>query len=233
MEKQRTHAWLAFVTGILLVALPALSLHFTPPSAVRARVLTRPDPVLIPQTTQLLAQLKAVCLADTTLNDYFATNSAQPTEHLRDEILNALTNADEPALPEILCQIAEVAANTAAPTASAEYIEMLHLAALRLGEASAARHVADLMIYSDFPAVRIAAARLLRRIHGQAHLAFTTRDYFVRALRDPRFVSNDGCGTLPDKYYPVRTIAALALKEMGIDVPSGEEFFFSEKALSN
>jgi hypothetical protein len=86
---------------------------------------------------------------------------------------------------------------------------MLVVIAAALGDADSVKKAGQEMAWSDFPAVRISAARTLRRLQDPR-----TIEWFLDAMDDNHFVVNGGCGTLREKFYPVRSIARLALREV-------------------
>lgn len=91
--------------------------------------------------------------------------------------------------------------------------------AAALGDAEWVIPATKLMAYSDHPAVRLCAARELGRLRNP-----TTVEWFDYAARnDDRHVRNDGCGREPEFFYPVRTAAVLALRDLGIEFKSDEE----------
>ena len=65
------------------------------------------------------------------------------------------------------------------------------------------------MTWTDVPAVRTSAARTLRRLQGRR--AF---EWFLAALNDDHFGINGGCCTVREKFYPVRSIVHLVLREL-------------------
>uniref|UniRef100_UPI000A5EC6CF hypothetical protein n=1 Tax=Verrucomicrobium spinosum TaxID=2736 RepID=UPI000A5EC6CF len=160
------------------------------------------------ETLAVLERLKAECNPRSVTNEYVFSTTAQPTELARGKILNelALLADEEPVLSAIRQRLDR--------RDTTEYAEMLQVLMLGLGDRGSLRPVGELMVLSEYPAVRICAARVLRRLHD-----VESGEFFIDALGDPRFVRNDACGIHPGKYYPVRTIAALALHEMNLYEP--------------
>lgn len=153
--------------------------------------------------SSLLQQLERECDPESPDNNYDWTLNAQPTEHKRGELLKQLNAIGPVSLAEVqACRQREV--NT-------EYHEMLTLVAMTLGDDAALEETARNMAYSTHPAVRLCAARELRKRRDRR-----MEEWFQLALRDDRSVRNDACGRESHRYYPVRVVAELALKEMGI-----------------
>lgn len=160
------------------------------------------------KTLAVLERLKAECNPRSITNEYVFSMTAQPTEAARGGLLNELVllRNEEPVLKVIRQRLAR--------RDTTEYSEMLQVLMLGLGDRESLRSVGELMVLSEYPAVRICAARVLRRLHD-----VESGEYFIDALGDARFVRNDACGMHPGKYFPVRTIAALALHEMNLPAP--------------
>jgi hypothetical protein len=201
MKSDVLRPWAAVLFGAVLAGVPVLLLRFHEGAAT-----VRPHHA--DRTLALLEQLKAECDPRSVTNEYVFSMTAQPTEIARGEIMGklALLDEEEPVM-EVLRQHLDRRDTT-------EFGEMLQVMMLGLGDSESLRPVGELMVLSEYPAVRICAARVLRRMHE-----VETGQYFIDALGDARFVRNDACGVHPGKYYPVRTIAALALHEMNLYEP--------------
>lgn len=199
MKPDVLRPWVAVFVGAVLTSAPVLLLRFQDGPHVPSRS---------EKTLAVLERLKAECNPRSVTNEYVFSMTAQPTEMARGELLNelALLTDEEPVLKVIRQHL-----DRRDPT---EYSEMLQVLLLGLGDRESLGPVGELMVLSEYPAVRICAARVLRRLHE-----VETGQYFIDALGDARFVRNDACGIHPGKYYPVRTIAALALQEMNLYEP--------------
>lgn len=152
----------------------------------------------------LLTRLEKECHPLSPSNDYSFSNSAPPTERRRREILARLHELRETASTEVKNRLESARED--------EFGEMLVVLAAGLGDAAKVDHASQIMAYSQYPAVRLCAARELRKLRDPR-----TVEWFEYALHnDERRVHNDHCGRTPEFYYPVRTVAELALKEMGL-----------------
>lgn len=199
MKSSVLRPWAAVFFGAVLTSAPVLILRFQAGPQAHSRA---------EKTLAVLERLKAECNPRSATNEYIFSTTAQPTEMARGKILNELALlADEEPVLEVIRRRLDRSDTT-------EYAEMLQVLMLGLGDRESLRPVGVLMVLSEYPAVRICAARVLRRLHD-----VESGEYFTDALGDARFVRNDACGIHPGKYYPVRTIAALALHEMNLPAP--------------
>ena len=89
---------------------------------------------------------------------------------------------------------------------------MLTVIAAALGDATACVPAAKEMVWSEFPALKISAARTLRRLHDPRMVP-----WFRIALKDGHFLVNGGCGGYRELFFPVRTLAQVALREMNVE----------------
>jgi hypothetical protein len=90
---------------------------------------------------------------------------------------------------------------------------MLIVLAAGLGDASRMIPAAKFMAYSAYPAVRLCAARELQKLRDPQ-----TIEWFEYAsIHDDRCVRNDDRGSFVEFFYPVRTVAGLALKDFGLE----------------
>jgi hypothetical protein len=85
-----------------------------------------------------------------------------------------------------------------------------------MGDDSKVIPAAKLMAFSESPAVRLCAARELAKLRDPR----TTEWFDYAARNDDRRVRNEGCGRSAEFFYPVRTVAELALRDMGIQFKS-------------
>ena len=152
---------------------------------------------------QWLKALEVECDPATLGNDYEWSQSTQPTERRRMELLTKLQAKPR----ETAAAISRLALN---PAANDERAQMLTLARLDAKDLPSVQRVCRLMVWSGYPAVRICAARLLRELKNPA-----CEEWFTLALQDERVVMNNACGLDADgRIYPVRLIAELALRDL-------------------
>lgn len=159
----------------------------------------------------LLTQLEQECEPDSPMNDYAWSSNAPPTERHRRQMLERFHEIEAVALAEVHARLRKPRDD--------EFGEMLVVIASAMGDKTLVPMTARLMAYSEHPAVRLCAARELRRLRDPR----TTEWFDYAANNDDRRVRNDGCGRAAEFFYPVRTVAALALKEMGIEFKSTEQ----------
>jgi hypothetical protein len=103
---------------------------------------------------------------------------------------------------------------------SEEVRAMLTVIAAALGDADARLSAAKAMTWSGYPAVKISAALTLRRLKDRELI-----HWFRLALKDGHFVVNGGCGLSREKFFPVRSVAEAALRDLGAE-PLDEETLF-------
>lgn len=198
MASYRSSLWLATCAGALLV----LGIGWLVPTQPAPSTTAQNDSDLWEVWT-LLTRLEKECQPDAPSNDYSSTSSAPPTERNRREIIGRLHDLRETAYTEVKTRLEKVR--------DGEFGEMLIVLAAGLGDAGKVIHAAQIMAYSQYPAVRLCAARELRRLRDPR-----TAEWFDYVLiNDERRVHNDHCSRSVEFYYPVRTVAELALKDMG------------------
>jgi hypothetical protein len=189
MNIRRLAPWFASVAGALLVL------------AIGSLSSTRPHPAR-PEVLALLSELEAECHPESMWNNYVWSTNAPPTEKHRRLILERLHELRGAAAPEAGRMLNE--------HRNDEFGEMLMVLAAALGDRTMITPAAKLMAYSEYPAVRLSAARELRTLRDPQTLEW----FEYTALHDDRCVRNDGCGRTVELYYPVRAEAELALREM-------------------
>lgn len=174
------------MVALLLVLVPCLVLKWSdePPSAFAG----------------ILARLRHECDPSNPDADYTWTQSTLPTERKREAIIAECRSSGRKLLPEVRRALARERDD--------ELRGMLTLIAAALGDEAALRQAYHELVWSEHPAVRISAARTLRRLRDRRSI-----EWFLMALRDDHFVVNGACGTLREKFYPVRSIAQMALQE--------------------
>ncbi len=148
----------------------------------------------------ILARLRHECDPANPDADYSWTQSTMPTERKREAIIAECRSTGTKLLPEVRRALAEERDD--------ELRSMLTIIAAALGDEAAIEQASRLMAWSGHPAVRISAARTLRRLGDRRSI-----EWFLTALQDDHFVVNGSCGTLREKFYPVRSLARLALQE--------------------
>jgi hypothetical protein len=196
MTKQRLTPWLALCAGALLVA----AIAWMVPSADAPVARGGPDHAKV---VALLAQLERECDPDSPWNDYVWSSKAPPTERHRRIILEQLHGMNDAALAEVRSRLKDPPLD--------EFGEMLIVLAAAFGDASKVIPAAKLMAYSEHPAVRLCAARELAKLRNPQTIEW----FEYAASHDDRCVRNDDRGSFVDFFYPVRTVATLALKDMG------------------
>jgi hypothetical protein len=188
MSSHRTASWLALCAGAGLV-LGIAGLVKVPSQAKQSEVLA------------LLSKLESECDPDAPSNNYAWSSRAPPTERHRRIILERLHELRDAAAPEVARKLEERRTD--------EFGEMLIVLAGALGNQAMVIPAAKLMAYSPYPAVRLSAARELCKLRDPG----TVEWFEYAAAHDDRFVRNDGCGRVAELYYPVRTVAELALQD--------------------
>jgi hypothetical protein len=181
----------AFITAVLtmVVAMGVLAWRETPQSGAGV-------------WEQVLADLRFECDPASPGTDYTWAQSSLPTERRREQIIERCRNEGADLLRKVKARIA-------LGEEDAEMHAMLIVIAAALGDAESCMLAARAMVYSDYPAVRISAAKTLRRLRDPR-----TVTWFRSALYDDHFVVNGACGTLREQFFPVRALAHLALLEM-------------------
>ena len=159
-----------------------------------------------PAFEEILARLRHECDPENPEADYYWSQRSMPTERKRQAIIDDCRKIGSALLTHIHRQIEH--------EADEEVRGMLIVIAASLGHTPSLEQAGREMTMSDFPAVRISAARTLRQLHDPASI-----DWLLLALNDGHFVINGGCGTLREKFYPVRGIARLALLETAAKHP--------------
>jgi HEAT repeat protein len=154
-----------------------------------------------PAFAAILARLRHECDPANPEADYYWTQSSMPTERKREAIIEDCRRIGARLLPEVRREMAR--------EMDYEVRGMLIVIAAALGDDAAIEQASRQMAWSEYPAVRISAARTLRRLRDRR-----TIDWFLTVLQDDHFVVNGACGTLREKFYPVRNIAQMALQEV-------------------
>lgn len=176
-----------FIVALLLVLTPCLVLNWREAS----------DSAFV----GILARLRHECDPANPEADYFWSQRTMPTERKREAIIEDCRSIGAVLLPKIHREL-ECEGDD-------ELRGMLIVIAAALGNEDSIEKAGRQMVWSDFPAVRISAARSLRRLKDRRSF-----EWFLAALDDDHFVVNGGCGSLREKFYPVRSIAHLALREL-------------------
>jgi hypothetical protein len=166
----------------------------------------------------LLLRIESECNPDSPANNYEWSSNAPPTEKHRREILERLHELREAAADEVRVRLLKKRID--------EFGEMLVVIAAAMGDETKIIPAAKLMAYSEHPAVRLSAARELMKLRDSR----TVEWFEYAACNDDRRVRNDGCGRTAEYYYPVRTVAVLALKDMGVEFKSPEQLAKDQRA---
>lgn len=176
-----------FIVALLFVLVPGMVLNWN----------ERP----VSEFAGILVRLRHECDPANPEADYQWSQRSMPTERKREVIIEDCRKIGPNLLQDVRRQISQELDD--------EVRGMLIVIATALGDADSVEPAARQMTWSDFPAVRISAAKTLRRLQERQ-----TFEWFLDAMDDGHFVVNGGCGTLREKFYPVRTIARLALREL-------------------
>lgn len=149
----------------------------------------------------IFASLRHECDPANPEADYFFVQTALPTERKREAIIQRCREVGASLLPAVKRQI-DLETDD-------ELRGMLTVIAAALGDEASREPAARAMTGFDYPALKITAAKTLRHLHDPKLVP-----WFRLALTDHHFVVNGGCGLQREQFFPVRTIAAIALKEM-------------------
>jgi len=157
------------------------------------------------EAQRLLASLIKECDLYSDNNNYEFSNGPQPTEWARLEIIKQLKALGASAL-SVTIKLRDSRASYD------EAKEMLILVSAALGYRGALAEASELVADSNYPAVKVCAARELRKLHDPS-----TKDDLCRAMSDTLFYRGCACGEAKDGgWYPVRLLAWLALKDLGV-----------------
>jgi hypothetical protein len=159
-----------------------------------------------PAVDALFARIRHECDPANPEADYAWSQRSMPTERNREAIIEDFRRLGPAILPAVHREMAH--------EPDAEVHGMLIVAAAALGDGDSLKRAGQEMARSAFPAVRISAAKTLRRL--QDPRAF---EWFLSALNDEHYVVNGGCGSLRERFYPVRSMAHLALREIAARHP--------------
>jgi hypothetical protein len=184
------------IAVLLFVVVPCLVLNWSERSS--------------PAFADILARIRHECDPANPEADYYGlSRRSMPTERKREAIMEDCRRIGAMLLPDLRIQIAREADD--------EVRGMLIVIAAALGDADSVKKAGQEMAWSDFPAVRISAAKTLRRLQDRR-----TIEWFLIALQDDHFVVNDGCGLQQERFYPVRSFAQVALREVMADRHPGD-----------
>gem|GEM_PF-1321655 len=159
-----------------------------------------------PAFAGILARLQHECDPDNPEADYSWSQGTMPTERKREAIIEDCRKIGPVLLPQIHQQIER--------GRDEEVRGMLVVIAAALGDGDSIKHAGRLLAWSDFPALRICAAKTLRRLQDARGF-----EWFLDALDDDHFVVNGACGSLRERFYPVRNIARASLREIAARHP--------------
>jgi len=182
------------ITAVFVVAVVSIVLGWRnqPPMTVHA------------EWTEILHDLRHECDPANPEADYSWSQRSMPTERKREAIIQRCRGLGVKLLPMVRgaleCEQDD------------EVRGMLTVIAAALGDATACVPAAKEMVWSEFPALKISAARTLRRLHDPQ-----TIPWFRIALKDGHFLVNGGCGSYRELFFPVRTLAQVALREMNVE----------------
>jgi hypothetical protein len=182
------------ITAVLVVAVVSIALGWRnqPPMETHA------------EWTEILYDLRHECDPANPEADYSWNQRSMPTERKREVIIQRCCQLGVKLLPKVWGAL-EFEQDD-------EVRGMLTVIAAALGDSTACVPAAKQMVWSEFPALKISAARTLRRLHDPRMIP-----WFRIALKDSHFIVNGGCGRYRELFFPVRTLAQIALREMGIE----------------
>lgn len=166
----------------------------------------------------IMARLRHECDPANPDADYYWSQRSMPTERKRDAIIADCRKLGPVLVPKVRHQLAL--------ETDEEIRGMLTVIAAALGDMDSVMPAAEQMVWSYYPAVRISAAKTLRRLHD-----WRTLKFFRFALKDDHFVVNGGCGTYREQFYPVRNLAQIAMREMNVEPVDEDEIRWRIKAV--
>lgn len=184
------------LAAVLFVLVPCLVLNWRESSS--------------PAFEGILARLRHECDPANPEADYNWSQRSMPTEKKREAIIEDCRRLGVDLLPVVRREMA--------CEADDEVRGMLIVIAAALGDKAAVEQAGRQMAWSDYPAVRISAAKTLRRLRDRR-----TINWFLTAMQDGHFVINGGCGLQREQFYPVRCIAQIAVREILGDRYPGDE----------
>jgi hypothetical protein len=194
------------ITAVLVVAVVSIALGWR----------NQPPMMLHAAWTEILHDLRHECDPANPEADYSWNQRSMPTERKREAIIQRCRGLGAKLLPKVRGAL-EFEQDD-------EVRGMLTVIAAALGDSTAFVPAAKEMVWSDFPALKISAARTLRRLHDPRMVP-----WFRIALKDSHFIVNGGCGTYRELFFPVRTLAQIALREMGVEPLDEEEIYLRTK----
>lgn len=153
---------------------------------------------------QIMVRLRKECDPENPEADYYWSQRSMPTERKREAIIAECRQIGGELLPCLREAIRR--------KHDEEVKGMLFVIGAALGDPDMVKPAAEQMVWAEFPAVRISAAKTLRRLHDRR-----TIEWFRIALKDRHFVVNGGCGLLREQFFPVRLTAKVAMTEMGVE----------------
>ena len=194
------------ITAVFVVAVVSIALGWRnqPPMEAHA------------EWTQILHDLRHECDPANPDADYSWNQRSMPTERKREAIIQRCRGLGAKLLPKVRGAL-EFEQDD-------EVRGMLTVIAAALGDSPACVPAAKEMVWSDFPALKISAARTLRRLHDPRMIP-----WFRIALKDSHFLVNGGCGSYREQFFPVRTLAQIALREMGVEPLDPQEIYLRTK----
>ncbi|MBK8094649.1 MAG: hypothetical protein IPK32_22445 [Verrucomicrobiaceae bacterium] len=196
-----------FILGLLIWGIVGLTLHWRGESGVQAPK----------EWSQILHDLRHECDPANPDADYSMVQSSLPTEMRREAILQKCRELGPSLLPVVRSAIGS--------EKDAELRGMLKVIAATLGDAEHVIGAAEEMLWSDYPALKISAAKILRRLNDKR-----TIYHFRCALQDDYYVVNGACGLLRERFYPVRAIAQQALIQMNQEPMTEQEMIQRRRA---
>jgi hypothetical protein len=194
------------ITAVFVVAVVSIALGWRnqPPMEAHA------------EWTQILHDLRHECDPANPDADYSWSQRSMPTERKREAIIQRCRNLGAKLLPKVR--------GTLEFEQDDEVRGMLTVIAAALGDSTACVPAAKEMVWSEFPALKISAAWTLRRLHDPRMVP-----WFRIALKDSHFIVNGGCGAYRELFFPVRTLAQIALREMGVEPLDEVEIYLRTK----
>ncbi|HBJ85001.1 MAG TPA: hypothetical protein DDZ88_14255 [Verrucomicrobiales bacterium] len=190
------------ITAVFVVAVVSIALGWR----------SQPPMTMHAEWTQILHDLRHECDPANPEADYSWNQRSMPTERKREAIIQRCRGLGAKLLPKVR-GVLEFEQDD-------EVRGMLTVIEAALGDSTACVLAAKEMVWSDFPALKISAARTLRRLHDPQ-----TIPWFRIALKDGHFIVNGGCGSYRELFFPVRTLAQIALREMGVEPLDAGEIY--------
>ncbi|MBK8037293.1 MAG: hypothetical protein IPK22_09190 [Verrucomicrobiaceae bacterium] len=186
------------LTAAVIVLITSFTLHW------------RKSPIRQEAWQPILEAVRHECDPTNFDADYSFAQKTLPTERKRAALLQRCLELGPGLLPWIKDAIQH--------ETDEEVRGMLTVFAAALGDTASIELAARCMTGRDFPALKITAAKALLPIRDPRLIA-----WFRLAMNDWHFVVNGDCGLQREQFYPVRAIAAKALRMRNLPAESYDQ----------